>query len=252
MRHVPEEVRRAIERMSTPLHPSWGSVARGATAAADAHSMAVIRAFVLGEDPPTPADGPINAQDLHRRIMNLQAKPYDGTTTYDAYCRGHKDARHAAAEVAMAFDDGMRAAMVKLSRALGNPKDVDAGATQSLEAALIEQAADRLTAQKSALNEGVPDAWAAIAYALERWGYKQGTGQCVAFYRGACWAVLAAPAPARPLVTEFNVGRWCLGEDDCIAQGIDFPAYERGVADAAKAFGRNTAGVKACGEGKKK
>lgn len=40
-------------------------------------------------------------------------------------------------------------------------------------------------------------------------------------------------------VTEFNVGRWCLSEDECIAQGIDFSAYERGVGDAAKAFGRN-------------
>ena len=44
-------------------------------------------------------------------------------------------------------------------------------------------------------------------------------------------------------VTEFNVGRWCLSEDDCIEQGIDFAAYERGVADAAAAFGRNRARV---------
>ena len=41
-------------------------------------------------------------------------------------------------------------------------------------------------------------------------------------------------------VTAFNVGRFCLSEDDCIAQGIDFSAYERGVADAAEAFSRNT------------
>ena len=46
-----------------------------------------------------------------------------------------------------------------------------------------------------------------------------------------------------PEVTEFNVGRWCLSEDDCIEQGIDFAAYERGVADAATAFGRNRARV---------
>jgi len=48
---------------------------------------------------------------------------------------------------------------------------------------------------------------------------------------------------ATPAVTEFNVGRWCLSEDDCIEQGIDFAAYERGVADAATAFGRNRARV---------
>lgn len=41
-------------------------------------------------------------------------------------------------------------------------------------------------------------------------------------------------------VTEFNVGRFCLGEDECIAQGIDFSAYERGIADASAAFSRNT------------
>jgi hypothetical protein len=40
-------------------------------------------------------------------------------------------------------------------------------------------------------------------------------------------------------VTEYNVGRWCLSEDDCIAQGIDFAAYERGVSDAAQAFANN-------------
>lgn len=66
-------------------------------------------------------------------------------------------------------------------------------------------------------------------------------------------ALAAAPeAPAQasavderatPAVTEFNVGRWCLSEDDCIEQGIDFAAYERGVADAAAAFGRNRARV---------
>lgn len=43
-------------------------------------------------------------------------------------------------------------------------------------------------------------------------------------------------------VTEFNVGRYCLSEDDCIAEGLHFGAYERGVEDAAKAFGRNRRG----------
>lgn len=46
----------------------------------------------------------------------------------------------------------------------------------------------------------------------------------------------------KPLVTEFNVGRWCMSEDDCIAAGINFAAYERGVSDAAKAFGQNMEG----------
>lgn len=41
-------------------------------------------------------------------------------------------------------------------------------------------------------------------------------------------------------VTQYNVGRWCLSEHECIYLGIDFAAYERGVADAAAAFGRNT------------
>ena len=59
-------------------------------------------------------------------------------------------------------------------------------------------------------------------------------------------ALVAPEAPAQasavderaaPEVTEFNVGRWCLSEDDCIEQGIDFAAYERGVDDAA-AFGQ--------------
>lgn len=44
-------------------------------------------------------------------------------------------------------------------------------------------------------------------------------------------------------VSKFNVGRFCLSEDDCIEQGIPFYAYERGVADAAEAFGRNAAPV---------
>ena len=32
-----------------------------------------------------------------------------------------------------------------------------------------------------------------------------------------------------------SAGRFCLSEDDCIAQGIHFGNYERGVADAIKA-----------------
>jgi hypothetical protein len=40
-------------------------------------------------------------------------------------------------------------------------------------------------------------------------------------------------------VTEFNVGRFCLSEDECIAQGINFTGYERGVSDAAQAFALN-------------
>lgn len=40
-------------------------------------------------------------------------------------------------------------------------------------------------------------------------------------------------------VTEFNVGQWCMSEDECIAAGINFAAYERGVSDAAQAFARN-------------
>jgi hypothetical protein len=40
-------------------------------------------------------------------------------------------------------------------------------------------------------------------------------------------------------VTPYNVGRFCLSEDDCIEQNINFAAYERGIADAADAFGRN-------------
>jgi hypothetical protein len=50
-------------------------------------------------------------------------------------------------------------------------------------------------------------------------------------------AVQQAPI-RRPvnIVTKYNVGFFCLSEDDCIEQGISFAAYERGVADAAEAF----------------
>jgi len=53
----------------------------------------------------------------------------------------------------------------------------------------------------------------------------------------------AQSADAVDAVTEFNVGRYCLSEDDCIADGINFAAYERGVADAAAAFARNNKGA---------
>lgn len=49
--------------------------------------------------------------NLHGRIMNIPAKPYDGTDAYTHYCRGHRDARHAAAELAISADklaDAMR------------------------------------------------------------------------------------------------------------------------------------------------
>jgi hypothetical protein len=41
---------------------------------------------------------------LHAEIMNIQAKPYDGTDAYTHYCKGHRDARHAAAEMAIKAD----------------------------------------------------------------------------------------------------------------------------------------------------
>lgn len=43
-------------------------------------------------------------------------------------------------------DNGMRNAMVKLSRALGHPKTVDGREGQSVEAVLIETAAEKLSA----------------------------------------------------------------------------------------------------------
>jgi hypothetical protein len=45
--------------------------------------------------------------DLHAQIMNIPCKPYDGTDAYTHYCRGHRDARHAAAELA---SEALRAA----------------------------------------------------------------------------------------------------------------------------------------------
>lgn len=54
---------------------------------------------------------------------------------------------------------------------------------------------------------------------------------------GQLWTT-QKPSPDQP-VTPFNVGRWCMSEDDCIARGIDFSAYERGVNDAADAFSQN-------------
>ena len=52
-------------------------------------------------------------------------------------------------------------------------------------------------------------------------------------------AAASAQRQDKTVVTEFNVGARCLSEDDCIAQGINFAAYERGVSDAAQAFGRD-------------
>jgi hypothetical protein len=42
------------------------------------------------------------ASQLHAAIMNLPCKPYDGSDHYNAYARGHRDARHAAAELVSA------------------------------------------------------------------------------------------------------------------------------------------------------
>lgn len=59
---VPENVRAALDRMSTPLHESWGSVARGATAAADAGDMKLLRDYIEGNSAAASAD----AQDAAR------------------------------------------------------------------------------------------------------------------------------------------------------------------------------------------
>lgn len=50
--------------------------------------------------------------------------------------------------------NGMRAAMVKLSRALGHPNPVDCGAHQCVEAALIEMAAERLSGPHGVKTSG--------------------------------------------------------------------------------------------------
>lgn len=86
------------------------------------------------------------------------------------------------------------------------------------------------------VGEGFAIFWAGsgpIAPIVEKHGLKVGS---------MLYATPPAVMPAAPSegVTEFNVGRWCLSEDDCIAGGIDFSAYERGVSDAATAFSRNT------------
>jgi len=53
--------------------------------------------------PMTDTTNPANPlRELHRDIMNLPCKPYDGTDAYTHYCRGHRDARHAAAELVSA------------------------------------------------------------------------------------------------------------------------------------------------------
>lgn len=50
-------------------------------------------------------------------------------------------------------DGGMRAAMVKLSRALGHPMQVDAAEGQCIEAALIELAAQRIAGVPGTFND---------------------------------------------------------------------------------------------------
>jgi hypothetical protein len=51
---------------------------------------------------PSPVSGISEARDeLHAAIMNLPCKPYDGTDAHNHYCKGHRDARHAAAELAL-------------------------------------------------------------------------------------------------------------------------------------------------------
>lgn len=50
----------------------------------------------------SPAAAAAQGDALHRDIMNLPCKAYDGTDAYTHYCRGHRDARHAAAELVLA------------------------------------------------------------------------------------------------------------------------------------------------------
>lgn len=59
--------------------------------------------------------------DLHGKVMNLQAKPYDGTDAYTHYCRGHRDARHAAAELALKADAVIEAARAVLAFRVDTP-----------------------------------------------------------------------------------------------------------------------------------
>ena len=60
-----------------------------------------------------------------------------------------------------------------------------------------------------------------------------------ALYRAWQKDAAAQATPPAPDVKPSNVGQWCMSEDECRAAGIDFAAYERGVSDAAEAFGRN-------------
>ena len=59
--------------------------------------------------------------NLHGQVMNLQAKPYDGTDAHTHYCRGHKDARHAAAELAVKADAVVDAARAVLAWRVDTP-----------------------------------------------------------------------------------------------------------------------------------
>lgn len=95
--------------------------------------------------------------DLHAQVMNIKAKPYDGSTTYDAYCRGHRDARHAAAELALTADkriaaleaelDSWRTATYDLVRELRN-----AAEALTIERDEVERDPDRNPWRASLMN----------------------------------------------------------------------------------------------------
>lgn len=179
-------------------------------------------------------DRPIEAATLHQQIMNLPCDHpgwLENSDEFGAYDQGHRDARHAAAELVLASAPPA-AATVPPSAEL-------------LTAALDKSGSVVLYAPNGDIRLYVADGKMAVS----RTGAEceECTRSNLTFARqiAAAWnSECEAPAEAtvevpRQLVTEFNVGRWCLSEDECIAQGIDFAAYERGVADAAKAFGQN-------------
>ena len=87
---------------STPEHDevivnSYGS------GHSDLQLEAYARRAVL-EDRATRGVAPLKdeGEALFSQIMNLPCKQYDGTDAYTHYCRGHRDARHAAAELVSA------------------------------------------------------------------------------------------------------------------------------------------------------
>jgi hypothetical protein len=70
---------------------------------------------------------PRNNMDLHGKIMNLPAgDPGLETRPERAYKLGHRDARHAAAELANAGDACADALRLFMSAGLGNSTDLDA------------------------------------------------------------------------------------------------------------------------------